>query len=374
MSHRPSARRRVLSIVILVCALCLLAVPGAAPAETATPQSYLIEGVPLYQQIQAHGCGAAATQMVLDAWGPFVAQQQVYDAARTWKGTSLPDLARAGQFGSGSWTMGDFFPAAQSWGYDARDLGYGAFYYASATPWLDQLKAVVAKGYPVICLTDWLPGVSGPHYRAVVGYDDEEGVVILNDPWGREFKGEMGYQGSANQKAAYDRQGRFAGWKWTYADFLSVWSLSTSHWGVPGLNYGAVLIAPWKVTLHAPATVQPGEKFLVTARFTYACAEPFATGDFPAFPAEKLWVTFDPSEGFASEDQTIALPGTLAAGDSSAVILYEATAGDEPGDSTIAVTASGEVAGSLGVWRGYPAYDYWDRIGGEAAVTVHVED
>jgi hypothetical protein len=371
VSHRPRARRIVLVALILVVALCLLAVPALAAAST--PDHYLIEGVPLYQQIQAHGCGAAATQMVLNYWGPFVDQKQVYDAARTWKGSSMPDLARAGQLSSGSWMMGDFFPSAQSWGYTNRGLGYGSFYYASATPWLAQLKAVVAQGYPVVCLTDWFPSVYGPHYRVVVGYDDAEGVVILNDPWGRELKGDMDYQGSGNQNAAYDRQGNFAGWKWSYADFLSVWGLSTDHWGVPGLNYGAVLIAPWKVTLAAPTSVQPGETFTVAAHFTYSCAAPFATGGFPGFTAQKVWTEFGSPRGFTSTGQTIALNQPLAAGE-SATLLYQATAGSTPGDYAITATASGLVSGSLGTWRSYPAYDYSDRVGGSDTVSVHVGD
>ncbi len=252
MSRRPRKRILVLATVVLALALCLLALPGLAGATT--PDAYLIDDVPFYQQIQSVGCGAAATQMVLDYWGPFVNQKSVYDAARTFHGSSLPDLARAGQFSALSYSAGDRYPAAEGWGYASRPLGYGGFYYAQPTPWLAQLKAVLAQGYPVICLTDWLPGVYGPHYRVAVGYDDAEGVIILNDPWGRELKGDFDYQGSGNQNAAYDRQGEFVGWKWSYADFLSVWKLPSDGWGVPGANYGAVLIAPWQVQVDAPSS------------------------------------------------------------------------------------------------------------------------
>ena len=120
------------------------------------------------------GCGAAATQMVLDYWGPFVNQKAIYDSARTFHGSSLPDLARAGQFSALSFSAGDRFPSSQGWGYPAARLR--ELLLRAAGPWLEQLKAVVAQGYPVICLTDWLPGVYGPHYRVVVGYNDAEGV------------------------------------------------------------------------------------------------------------------------------------------------------------------------------------------------------
>lgn len=374
MPRRSSPRAAIPTVLVLVLALCLLAVPAAALAETQVPSSYLIEGVPQYQQLQAHGCGAAAEQMVLDHWGPFVAQQSVYDAARTWKGTSLPDLARAGQLSSGSLMRGDFFPSAVTWGYPSRALGYGAFYYAASAPWLDQLKAVVAQGYPVICLTDWLPGVYGPHYRVVVGYDDAKGVVILRDPWGREFKGDMDYQGAMNQKAAYDRQGQFAGWEWSYADFQAVWSLSTNAWGVSGLNYGAVLIAPWKVTVQAPEhAIEPGATFPVHVSMTYPCPAPFGSIGFPVFTAESVWVDFSLPEGFTTAGDVISLGVPLPAGATDGVTIL-VTAGDDPGPFTISAEASGKVTGELSWWRKYPGYSYADRIGGQGSATVTVAD
>ena len=69
---RRSPRRLIPVAVVLAAALCLLALPAVAAADAELPDAYLIEGVPLYQQIQAVGCGAAAGQMVLDYWGPFV--------------------------------------------------------------------------------------------------------------------------------------------------------------------------------------------------------------------------------------------------------------------------------------------------------------
>jgi hypothetical protein len=365
-----SRRKRMLTLttVVLTLALCVLALPGLAAATT--PTSYLIDGVPFYQQIQAVGCGAAATQMVLDYWGPFVDQKAVYDAARTLHGSSLPDLARAGQFSSLSFSAGDRFPAADGWGYPGRPLGYAGFYYASTSPWLDELKSVVAQGYPVICLTDWLPGVSGPHYRVVVGYDDAEGVIILNDPWGRELKGDFDYQGSGNQNAAYDRQGNFVGWKWTYADFLSVWKLPSDAWGVPGANYGAVLIAPWKVSITAPAVVRAGKPFTARVTVTYPCVAPFASGGFPTFPAAGCKVQLDLPRGFSGGAVSL---GTMTAGETRTVPVT-VVAGAKPGTFDIGASASGLVSGSLGIWRSFPAYDYQDLIGGSASGTVSVTD
>lgn len=373
MARRSSETTFKALVIVVALAACLLALPAAAAAASdSVPSKYLITGVPLYQQIQAVGCGAASLQMVLDYWGPFIDQKAVYDAARTFHGTSLPDMARAGQFSSLSYSAGDRFPSADGWGYPSRALGYAGFYYASGTPWLNGLKAVVAQGYPVAVLTDWLPGIYGPHYRVIVGYDDTRGVIILNDPWARELKGDMDYQGSTNQNAAYDRQGEFAGWEWTYEDFLSVWKLSTEPWGVPGMNYGAALIAPWRVSVKVPAAVAAGKTFPVSVTATYPCAGPFATAGFPTFPASDATIDLALPAGFStvSGSTTVSL-GTMAAGQTKSVTVVVVAAA-KAGRSSIAATASGSVSGSLGAWRDFPAYSYTDRIGGEGAAVVTV--
>ena len=360
----------VVLLSLLAAILLLSTVPLAAAADV--PSKYLIENVPLYQQIQAVGCGAASLQMVLNYWGPFVNQKAVYDAARTSSGTSLPDVARGGQFSSLSFSAGIRFPAADGWGYPGRPLGYAGFYYAATTPWLGQLEAVVAQGYPVIVLTDWLPGISGPHYRVIVGYDDTRGVIILNDPWSREFKGDMDYQGSTNQNAAYDRQGKFAGWEWSYSDFLSVWKLSTAGWGIPGMNYGAALVAPWKLSISAPDSVAAGQTFPVKITITYPCPAPFGTGGFPTFPAANagLKLTLPAGFGIVGGSDSVAL-GTMIAGQTKTVTVT-LKAGTHSGDALLGATVSGLVSGSLNAWRDYPAYAYQDQIGGVGSANVSV--
>lgn len=391
-----SLRHRSVSFVALVSAVLTLsagtawastvsagdAASALTPAPTSAaaagvaplPASAFIQGVPLYQQIEAHGCGAAALQMVLDYWGPFVDQRTVYDAARTWKGSSLPDLTRAGQFSPLSYTQGDQFPPFASWGYPGRPLGYAAFYYASdnGQDWLTGLKALIAQGYPVIVLTDWFPGVYGPHYRVITGYDDAKGLIYLNDPWARELKHLFDYQGSAQQAAASgDAIGSYSGYAWTQADFLAVWKLSTQDWGIPGKAYGAVLVTPWKVEVSAPATVAPGTAFTVSVTATYPCPAPFGTDGFPAFPAANSGITLALPAGLTAVGATSVDLGTVAAG---ATVHAEFTvrAGSQAGAFDLAATASGLIKGSLGPWRSYPAYEYGDVIGGTGSTTVTV--
>jgi len=108
-SRRAGAR---LAIALLTAALAtLLAAQAAAAAPgggTRLPSRYVIPNVPLWQQQQALGCGAASAQMVMDYWGPFIDQREVYNAARTWQGTAgrrsgegrpvqRPELARGRQ-------------------------------------------------------------------------------------------------------------------------------------------------------------------------------------------------------------------------------------------------------------------------------------
>ena len=324
----PFVRPALLAMLVLLMALAvaapvMAATPAAEDAATTTlPVSYLIEDVPLWQQLDAFGCGAASGQMVMDYWGPFIDQREVYAAARTVRGkpgsrpdrgTSVPDLARAGQFSAISFAAGDAYDAA-SWGYTGRPLGYGAFYYGSTEPWLDELKAIVAAGYPVICLTDWLPDMFGPHYRVVVGYDDAKGVLYFNDPWVREFRNDIGARGSFVQLKAPSSPYDYGYMEWSYEDWLDVWNLPGDPWGLPGSYYNAVLIAPWEVAIEAPETVAAGETFEVTATVTYPCMAPFASAGWPTFPAAATTIALALPDGWSVAGGADVPIGGLLAG------------------------------------------------------------
>ena len=343
-----------------------------ANAGQAMPSAYKVEGVPLYQQIDASGCGAASLQMLFDYYGPFVDQMEIYDAARS-GGTTLPDMARAAQFSFMSTTAGDRFVQGITTGYRERPVGYAGFYYASTTPWLSELKSIVAKGYPVAVLVDWLPGIYGPHYRVVVGYDDNKGIIMMNDPWSREMKNDMDYQGSSSQFANANAQDTdFGTFNLTYEDFLTIWALPTSPWGVPGLFYGAVLVTPWEVLLNAPDTVSPGKTFTVTAKVTYPCIAPFGTGSFPTFPASDVKVTLSVGSGLSIVGDPVATgKGSLSAGDQMKV-SWTVKASAAGGDFSLTADAGGLVSGLLGPWHDYPAYDYEDLIGGSSSTVVSV--
>ncbi|MCJ7607008.1 MAG: C39 family peptidase [Thermoplasmata archaeon] len=338
------------------------------------PETCLIEGVPLYQQIDGKGCGAVSLQMVFDYYGEFVDQREIYNAARS-GGTALPDMARAAQFSSLSTTVGDRFPNMVVTGYTARSVGYAGFYYASETPWLEGLKEILAMGYPVITLVEWMPEIEGPHYRVIVGYDDNEEVMIINDGWSRELKDDMGYVGSSSSLAdpnSWDTE-QVEGYRMTYDDFLLTWRCPTGPWGVPDLAYGAVLVVPWEVSVSGPAEVVIGEEFRVSARIEYPCVGPFLSGTFPSFPASDTTVSLSMGAGISIVDSAAALEiGTILAGEVAEVSWTLVL--DECGSDLLhlTVSASGLVSGSLDAWKDYPAYDYVDLIGGAGGIEIAV--
>ncbi len=370
---RSRAWRRTFGCLSVLVGLVLI-LPTVA-ASQAIPASYRVQGIPLFQQIDASGCGAASLQMVFAHYGPIIEQMQIYDAART-RGTSLPDMARAAQFSNQSYTAGDRFEKGETQGYSARSLGYAGFYFASTTPWLDQLKAILAQGYPVIVLVYWLPGTAQGdlafHYRVVVGYDDTKGVLMMLDPWSRQFKKDMNYQGSTSglaNSSAWDTD--FGTFNMTYADFLTTWRAPTTMWGVPNLAYGAVLVAPWRVQVNPAGTVSPGKVFTVAATITYPVLAPFGSPAFPTFPASGVQATLSVGAGLSIQGSpTVTSNAGLAAGQ-SVTLTWRVAAGSGTGTSTITVTASGLVSGSLGPWwPDYPAYSYTDRIGGTGTSVV----
>lgn len=364
------ARRRLLGTLALVAALGVGFATGPA-GGSGRPARFVIANVPQVAQLDYSGCGAAALAMALGHSGPAVDYKEVVDVVRSMAhGTSLPDMVRGGHFSEASAAVSEAYPGSQpAHGYSTRKLGNGSFFFASRTPWLDQLKDVIAQGFPVVVLTDWKPGESGPHYRVVTGYDDSTGVLYLHDPWP---------YGTSLEK--YAKPGAISS-TWPYADFLAVWALPTDQWGLRGYRYGAVVSIPWKVRVQAPATVTAGESFTVTVNAEYCCPKPFGRGPepvFPSFPATTVQFALQLPPGLTAAGGTLqpARNGTLRAGEVSSVARFTVTASKAArGDLTLAVRASGRVSGKVPRWgtTGWSQpYAYQDTIGGQGAATLQV--
>ncbi|MDQ1372213.1 MAG: Peptidase 2 protein [Candidatus Thermoplasmatota archaeon] len=368
-----SRGRRVVEVAFSMCVFVVLLsfVPGSALA-TSLPSDYKIEGVPLYQQIDAKGCGPAALQMIFDYCGEFIDQKEIYNAARA-GGTPLPDMVRAGHFSDLSTTAGDRWPEYIVTGYTVRDVGYAAFFFASDTEWTHELKSVIAQGYPVAVLQNFYPDSDDPHYRVVVGYNELKDVFIVNDGWSREFKVPSGYVGSTNPMSnpiSWDSD--FPGMEMSYDDFIQAWTCTTDKWGWPGLMYGAVMVVPWEVDITAPSTAAPGETVSVGVSVRYPCAGPFGTGPFPTFPASDVSIQLIVRDGNGQPlGVTRVCIGSMLAGGSREA-TFTVVAPDGPATLSLEAWGTGMVSGHLDVWKDYAAYDYSDMIGGSASWTLEV--
>jgi len=374
MGKTLDVRLRTLVPCLGVITAFLALAPLGTLAEDVLPEYYEIEGVPLYQQIDAKGCGAVSLQMVFEYYGPFIDQREIYDAARA-GGTTLPDMARAAQFSSESTAVGTRFPEFQVTGYTGRSIGYAGFYYAATEEWLDELKLIVSQGYPVIVLVEWMPDYEGgDHYRVVIGYDDVSKELIMRDGWVRELKDDQEYEGSTSQLASDNAvDDEYVGYRMSYEGFLETWrECDTDIWGVEGMAYGAVLVTPWEVSISSPEQVTAGDRFTVTASVKYPCLAPFGDLVFPVFTAEDAAAQIILGEGLRliGSPEVVSV-GSLDAGDTFEVSWRLAATGDAD-VCTLEVLATGLVSGSLNEWKDYPAYDYEDLIGGSSVSTISV--
>ncbi len=140
------------------------------PEPVLPPQVLL--SVPYHHQVNGYYCGPAALEEVFNFYGPDVSQPQIGDVARTTSdGTYDFDLIRAAQFSNlSSSSESQARELSPFVGYSTRSLGYAALFCYGMN--VEELKAVIAAGYPVIVLTTW-------HFRVAVGYDDKN--IIFQD-------------------------------------------------------------------------------------------------------------------------------------------------------------------------------------------------
>ena len=352
---RTGFRLSVCLVIVLGLLLIMSVSAMAAPV--------MVQGVPWYQQTNDWMCGPASLQMVFDFYGPNIDQREIGFAAGcipSDSGTSTAGMIRASHFSDLS-TID--VSNCKIVGYTGRGLGYAAFSYHSTTFWLDGLKALIDKGYPVIVSGYWGYETSGNsdtvpasspigHFRVVVGYDDATQEVIINDPWGRDFKHPGDFQGTMSDHPGYDPY--FTGVRFSYEYFKQLWSYNFTS------GYNAVFVAPWHVDISATGT---GLKRKVVASVTYPCPAPF---DKSQYPASNVRVALSLPAGL-----------TLAKGETATKSFSSLSAGGvvqatwnvvaaSTGSYDVSVVAQGLVSGA------YVGVPYTDRIGGEAAGTVVV--
>jgi parallel beta-helix repeat protein len=291
-------------------------------AQVDVPPAQFLLNVPYHHQTKSYYCGPAALEEVFNYYGPDIPQIEIADAARTSPdGTYTLDMVRAAHFSNLSTSVGSESRVNYT-GYTARQLGYAALEYGGMT--IEELKSVIAAGYPVIVLTTW-------HFRVAVGYDNT--YIIFQDP----------YYGSM--------------YRMTYDDFSTDWDYS-GHW--------ALLVSPWHVDICNPRNVLPGDRFNVTATITYPWVSPFLSGS-PLDVATAINATITLPAGLClvpGETTQKALDaGSLAPGQSFTVTwnVYSQALGNY----RVGVEAEGLVNGFMPpLPPNYPEYTYEDRIGG----------
>jgi predicted outer membrane repeat protein len=326
------------------------ATPGDLHARTGTryPTSHDIDDVPHHYQLTDYNCGPATVQMVMDYWGPEIGQQHVAEVANTSpSGTHISNMMRAAQFSAISSAI------QNPWmrGYDERRLGYGALECYWSQPGEgdpdfpdrhNDLKSLISANYPIIIVTRYDSSSYGSHARVAKGYDDSTAVYIVHDPW---------YNGVYQGPDVHFNQ-----------DFLvdELWPRSF-RWGT--------LVAPWEISVDAPAEVLRGTPFTVTAHVVYTGPHPFDAQDETQFPTVAL-LPSDLCSLAPGECSTRTLSGWFS--DSGCVyesVTWELTADTLVQTGAVEFLARGLLHDSS---TSYPSYS--DSIGGRVEVPLSIID
>lgn len=331
---------------------------------TRFPSSYDIANVPYHVQGTAYNCGPAASEMVMDYYGPDINQEDIADVANCTaaSGSDATDVRRSGHFSSNSSSIQNPYLN----GYRERKLGYGALTAwwsnpdASDPDYPDRyndLKEIISQDFPVLVLTWYDTSQSSGHFRVVKGYNDITNVFIVHDPWyGPPYQGP---DVNFNQTTFVD-------------DLWTKWN----RWGT--------LICPWEVDVSAPFAVRQGDVFTVAAGISYHGPHPFegqdpassrfavidTTGSFGVVIGQFPWITLPASATSASAD-TVAWDVTTNAVNTS--IIIEVMARGLITDSSFSYTSYSDSIGGKGyvgvtVWS--PTYTFVDPGGGGDFLTI----
>jgi hypothetical protein len=353
-------RHKCVDLLFILTIFWLSNLAGSAVEATKVtsplPRAHLIAGITQHKQLNGLDCGPASVEIVFDYWGPDIDQKAIADVARTSSiGTYTWDIVRTGQFSYLSSAYGRFFPSAVPIaGFTDRPIGYASFSYSSDSFWWTYLKGLIASNIPVILLMKYSPSDSKGHYRVLVGYDEDKGVVYFMDPWDRGMGTLTNPDGTVT---------------WTMADFQNAWNYVA--YGATHPYWGAVLM-PWSISLHTTGKVIPGSVLKVTAVITYPCPMPFDRSTYPALDA---CAAISLQGDMSVEGSTKIKIGTIPAG-GSIVVSWSIRLGQNWAGSSIAISVGGNVSGTVpdDYWNSngayYSGYKYTDWIGGEASINL----
>jgi hypothetical protein len=319
--------------VVSVFLLSLLVFGFVHPVWSSTLSHYL--SVPFHYQETSYYCGPASLEMIFDYYGTDILQIEIADVASTSEesgGTGLWEMIRAAHFSNLSLSVVNELPWSIR-GYSARSLGYAAFERFDLS--LENLKSLLASGYPIVVATLYSRQWTNGHFRVVVGYNETH--VTLHDPW---FNSP--YEGpNVNM---------------SNSEFLYLWA-PCDNWGL--------FVSPWNVSISAPSSVKANEVFNVTVTTTYTCPDQFVTDDYTASSVNTTIMLPERLELLQGEVSRKPMDlSQLYAGKS--VKMNWAVRAKEPGNCTITAESEGVVSSSM-------PYRYTDRIGGSGNMTIHVQ-
>jgi hypothetical protein len=312
---------------------------------------------PWFQQVTDYCCGEASMAMVFSYWTPAAPVSQLWaiDVARSSPevGTLTLDIVRAGRFSALSAAPCAIVPNPPQSGYPGRPLGLAAGWRADDQPWLDDLRAVLAQGVPVIALMNYADNDLEGHYRVVTGYNSTAGLFYTLDPWGR---------GEQPPTMVYSE-----------ADFVYLWNLTEGAPGAPAPFFGAFL-APWSVDLSAEPL--GNGSFALRAVATNPCFSGFVCQD-----ASSVVATLDVDARLVAVSSDAGVPigdaGVVPAG-ASAGATWIVTPRKWAAGRTINATVTVRALVSDNVPEVYccdavvyiPGYAYVDAVGGAASTLI----
>lgn len=150
-----------------VLAVLGLMTPGLFSAQVfkymkAKPdKGYLIQTVPFEKWLERNYCGPACLAMVLNSW----------DETRSFAQRKIADEIYDSQNQATYNSELVLYP---------RTKGFESYSFQGN---LRILKEVVGQGIPVIVLTKAIKQIAKGHYRVVIGYDEDEDLIIFHDPY-----------------------------------------------------------------------------------------------------------------------------------------------------------------------------------------------
>jgi len=362
--------------------------------------------MPYHRQVTDYACGDGSSEMVHHHYGTDVDQRSIIDVLRTSSevGTLSDDIvrgARFSQFSSAPTTRPFPFPAeAPQAGWNKkRYFGYGGFLHRDNGCWSDELKAILASGYPVILLMHYSdPSQQDGHFRVAFGYDEEDEMFLLLDPWDRNNNDDslpLRYSKphpvtksvwpSGKHIRPYvlsklpiqsDIQPRVV--SYSTEQLCALWNYSELNGNMTNLPYYGAFVAPWQVTLTYVENVD--RSMTISANVTYLCPEPFCptTDNTSTATNSSIMLSLPPNMKLINDKASLLIElGDVMPQDSlsvSWVVSVQDSLSKSEEQSSISVHAYGLIRSSVpDMWLDthtlYAAgYQYQDIIGGTATV------